>query len=157
MNFLRIVDVCRLLPILLVVKGCSVVPQNLTEGSYPGQRADQLFVLIGQADSAYQRSEWEQASRLYQEVLLAVPDDPYAWFRLGNSLTHTGQYHKAIFAFENSLQHDSRQSKPWFNLSTAHLLGAQLATLRALDNMEAGDARRDQMQKRLNGLTLLLQ
>ncbi len=122
-----------------------------------GHSADRLFVLVGQADAAYKRSQWNDASALYQEVLTLVPDDPYAWFRLGNTLTQTGQYYKAVFAFETSLQHDSRQTKPWFNLSTAHLLGAQLATLRALDTMGVNDAAREPMQNRLNAISLLLQ
>ena len=86
-----------------------------------------------------------------------MPQDPYAWFRLGNSLTRQGQYSHAIQAFEASLQHDARQAKPWFNLSTAHLLGAQLATLKAWEVMAQDDPSRQLIQHRLDALTQLLQ
>lgn len=154
---LRKFAVTALILTIATLQSCSSIPASAPDRPLTGQSADRLFVLVGQADAAYQRSQWDDASALYQKVLALIPDDPYAWFRLGNSLTQSGQYYKAIFAFETSLQHDSLQTKPWFNLSTAHLLGAQLATLRAMDSMDINDSARQSMQNRLNALTLLLQ
>ena len=120
-------------------------------------QTQQLFLDINQADAAYQAGRWKEASGHYRGFLEKMPQDPYAWFRLGNSLTRQGQYSHAIQAFEASLQHDARQTKPWFNLSTAHLLGAQLATLKAWEVMAQDDPSRQVIQLRLDTLTQLLQ
>lgn len=120
-------------------------------------QTQQLFLEVNQAEAAYQAGRWKAASRHYRLVLEQMPDDSHAWFRLGNSLTRQGQYSHAIHAFETSLQHDARQIKPWFNLSTAHLLGAQLATLRAREVMTQDDPSRQAIQFRLDTLTQLLQ
>lgn len=119
--------------------------------------ADRLLGLMDQAESAYRAEHWERASIVYQQVLSEVPDNPYIWFRLGNALTQQGLYSQAILAFETSLQSDSRQVKPWFNLSTAHLLGAHVATLRAYDTLAQGDPARSTIEQRLNALKVLLQ
>jgi len=153
---IRKLGTLAIVAISVAVQSCSTLPSDTAAASLSGESADRLFVLVGQADAAYKQRQWDDASTLYQEVLSLVPEDPYAWFRLGNTLTQTGQYYKAIFAFETSLKHGPLQTKPWFNLSTAHLLGAQLATLRALASMDENDLARAGMQHRLNTLSLLL-
>ncbi len=125
--------------------------------SASSRQSQQLFFDINLADAAYQAGRWKEASRHYRGVLEKMPQDPYAWFRLGNSLTRQGHYSHAIQAFEASLQHDARQAKPWFNLSTAHLLGAQLATLKAWEVMAQDDPSRQVIQRRLDALSHLLQ
>jgi len=118
--------------------------------------AQVLFAKVDQAESAYRQAKWQEAAELYQRVLTEFPEDPYLWFRLGNSLTQQGDYDRAIDAFETSLQQDARQGKSWFNLSTAHLLGAQLATLKAWQAMEPTDPTRQAAQARLDSVTQLL-
>lgn len=130
---------------------------NTRDNADSNRQSQQLFLNINQADAAYQAGRWKDASGHYRAVLELMPHDPYAWFRLGNSLTRQGEYSHAIQAFEASLQHDARQTKPWFNLSTAHLLGAQLATLRAWEVMAQDDPSRQSIQLRLDALTQLLQ
>lgn len=120
------------------------------------QNARALFSTVDRADNAYQQGQWQTAAQLYESVLQDLPDDPWLWFRLGNSLTQNGDYSGAIEAFETSLQHDAQQSRPWFNLSTVHLLGAQVASLKAWQAMEPGDPSRQSAQKRLDTLTELL-
>ena len=119
--------------------------------------AGKLFALIDEAELAYRQQHWSDASGKYQQVLTHMPEDPYLWFRLGNTLTHQGLYSQAIYAFEASLKYDSRQTKPWFNLSTTHLLSAQLASLRAWESMLPDDPGRQAVKVRLDSLTLLLQ
>ncbi len=120
------------------------------------ETAQKLFAKIDLAEAAYQQARWQEATQLYQVVLLQIPDDPYLWFRLGNSLTQQGDYDNAIRAFETSIQQDARQAKPWFNLSTAHLLSAQLASLKAWQAMDPEDPSRHAAQERLDGVTQLL-
>ena len=120
------------------------------------ETAQKLFTKIDLAESAYQQARWQEATKLYRVVLAQMPDDAYLWFRLGNSLTQQGDYDNAIRAFETSIQQDARQAKPWFNLSTAHLLGAQLASLKAWQTMDPEDPSRHAAQERLDGVTQLL-
>ncbi len=130
-----------------------------TAGDQRAERLDAaqaLFEQVDQAESAYRQSKWQEASELYQRVLMEMPEDPYLWFRLGNSLTQQGDYDRAIDAFESSLQQDARQGKSWFNLSTAHLLGAQLASLKAWQAMDPTDPARQAAQLRLDSVTQLL-
>ncbi|WP_157736208.1 tetratricopeptide repeat protein [Granulosicoccus antarcticus] len=120
-------------------------------------QSQQLVNELNEADAAYAAGRWGRASAHYRVVLEQVPNDAYAWFRLGNTLTRQGQYSHAIQAFETSLQHEARQSKPWLNLSTAHLLGAQLATLKALEALARNEPSRQAVEDRLETLTQLLQ
>lgn len=121
------------------------------------ESAEVLFAQIDRAESAYRDGLWIEATNLYQEILKSMPDDAYIWFRLGNTLTQQGLYNQAIYSYEASLQRDSRQSKPWFNLSTTYLLGAQLASLQAWDSMKATDPGRSTVKVRIHALTQLLQ
>ena len=148
---------------MLVLQSCATTSgadksnENLQHNADNRRQSQQLFANMNQADAAYQAGRWKEASGHYRGVLEQMPQDPYAWFRLGNSLTRQGEYSDAIQAFEASLKHDARQTKPWFNLSTAHLLGAQLATLRAWEVMAQDDPSRQAIQFRLDALTQLLQ
>jgi tetratricopeptide (TPR) repeat protein len=118
---------------------------------------NRLLELARQAESAYQQGLWADAAVLYESVLQSVPQDPYLWFRLGNTLTRLGHYLQAIQAFESSLQRDSSQPKPWFNLSTTYLLSAQMATLGALGAVPADHPAHGTLQGRLDALSQLLQ
>lgn len=148
-----------LLILSVTLQSCAMTASDRSAGrnAESSRQTQQLFLDINQADAAYQAGRWKEASSHYRRVLEKMPQDPYAWFRLGNSLTRQGKYSHAIQAFEASLQHDARQTKPWFNLSTAHLLGAQLATLKAWEVTAQDDPSRRAIQLRLDALTQLLQ
>jgi Flp pilus assembly protein TadD len=111
---------------------------------------------MAQADSAYDSEDWLEASNRYREVLDKIPDDAYAWFRMGNSLTQLGRYGEAVVAYETSLATDNAQFKAWFNLSTTHLLNAKVVTLNALRSIGMNDPSRNKVERRLDVLTALL-
>lgn len=115
-----------------------------------------IYRITAQADRAYNAEDWRQASTLYRNVVEVVPNDPYAWFRLGNSLTQLGQYGQAVDAYETSLGADNAQFKAWFNLSTTHLLSAKVVTLKALRSIGMNDPSRVKVESRLDVLTALL-
>lgn len=146
--------------IALVLHGCISDGKSLGADSSlvsSGARsAEDLFALTRKANTAYKSSQWLDAAELYRELLEKLPEDPYVWFRLGNTLTHLGQFQQAIYAFESSLAKDERQPKPWFNLSTTYLLGAQLASMRAMERLSVDDPARGVMQNRLIALENLL-
>lgn len=149
-----------LLILVLILPGC-VTNQNAAWGSKGSissspYAAEHLLAVTRKADTAYKSSQWSDAADLYRVLLEKLPEDPYVWFRLGNSLTHQGHYQQAIYAFETSLAKDAGQSKPWFNLSTTYLLGAQLASMRAMESLAFDDPARNVMQHRLIALAALL-
>ena len=117
---------------------------------------DDVFRLSGEADRAYRESRWLEAARKYRELTDAVPLDAYAWFRLGNTYAQQGDFHRAIVAYESSLERDASQAKPWFNLSTAYLLNAQTAMMKARAQLREGDPARAMIEARLDVLRTIL-
>lgn len=108
--------------------GCASTPN--TEHS--------AFELVKKADRAYLESRWLEAEQGYSAVIQQVPEDPYAWFRLGNTQLRQGRVDSAIHAFNQALKRDPQHSKTHYNLATAYLLQA----LAALEN--SGHSLRDQ-------------
>jgi len=152
---------CAIMTMMVLLQGCTT--SGALSGSSAGvptrhaMTAEALMDLVQEAELAYQSAQWDTAAAQYQKLVGVLPDDPYAWFRLGNSLTQQGRYSQAILAYERSLEYDSVQAKPWFNLSTTYLLGAQVATLKAWEAEGISDDTRAVAQNRLNMLTALLQ
>ena len=138
----------------LLASGCANVPAARTA---PGAEArPDVFRLSADADRAYRESRWIEAAQRYGELTTRVPDDAYAWFRLGNVHARQGDYDRAIRAYEASLERDAAQPKPWFNLSTAYLLHAQVAMARARERLGPGDPARALIDARLAGLAALV-
>lgn len=144
----------------LMLQGCAA-HQNASWGNKSlidsrSHAAKHLLAVTVKADAAYESGQWSDAAVLYRGLLEKLPEDPYVWFRLGNSLTHQGHYQQAIYAYESSLAKDAGQTKPWFNLSTTYLLGAQLASMRAMESLSFDDPARKVMERRLVALAALL-
>jgi tetratricopeptide (TPR) repeat protein len=142
---------------VLLTSGCSTFEGNPTHQNFAqSSSTHSLYQLMGQADNAYSSEDWVQASNSYREVIEKIPNDAYAWFRMGNSLTQLGQYAQAVIAYETSLAADNGQFKAWFNLSTTHLLNAKVVTLNALRSIGMNDPSRYKVERRLDILTALL-
>lgn len=163
-GFLKIKYLFVLLIGILLTSGCSTFAGNTTDQDdrnydrthdYNSSK-NSIYQLMAQADSAYDSEDWLEASNRYREVLDKIPDDAYAWFRMGNSLTQLGRYGEAVVAYETSLATDNAQFKAWFNLSTTHLLNAKVVTLNALRSIGMNDPSRNKVERRLDVLTALL-
>ncbi len=100
---------------------------------------DALFSLLQDADQAYQKGDWLLAARHYEALTQKVPQDAYAWFRLGNVRLQQGHLDNAIRAYEASLQRDPLQAKPHYNIATVRLMQAQQALLTLQQQMHAND------------------
>ena len=141
---------------LVIVSGCATVEEKQDVSSPVSAYTDDVFRLSSSADLAYQENRWIDAVRLYQELTQAVPEDAYGWFRLGNTFAQQGAYSKAIDAYEASIDRNSSQPKPWFNLSTAYLLNAQFAMTRAWEKLRHGDPAKAVIETRLRVLSDLI-
>ena len=139
---------------LLLCSGCATQGETREEGL--SEQSRQVFELTTQADLAYRESRWIDAARDYQLLTQEIPQDAYPWFRLGNVYAQQGAYDRAIHAYETSLSNDGEQAKPWFNLSTAYLLNARLAMMRARDQLRPGDPAREMIDRRLEQLGALM-
>jgi len=142
--------------IAVVSSGCAATAKSPSGISPVAAYTDDVFELSASADLAYQQNRWIDAVRLYQELTVAVPDDAYGWFRLGNTFAQQGAYAKAIEAYEASIQRNSSQPKPWFNLSTAYLLNAQFAMTRSWEKLRQNDPAKAVIESRLRILSGLI-
>lgn len=143
--------------VVLLVSACAATQDGASGFAFSaGDGGRDAFRLSDEADHAYRESRWIDAARLYGELTERISGDAYAWFRLGNTYAQQGDYARAIRAYEASLERDADQPKPWFNLSTAHLLHAQQAMLRARDRLRPDDPARTMIDARLAGLDALV-
>lgn len=115
-----------------------------------------VFDISSRAEVAYRDSHWIEAARLYEQLTRRVPEDPYVWFRLGNTYARQGAHDRAIPAYEASLSRNVKQPKPWFNLGTAHMLSARDAMIRARQALRPSDPAAAMIEQRLVVLESLI-
>ena len=153
-------NACRIATLIATcaLSACaSIPPEHPAVGTGSASPyTDGVFRLSGEADRAYRESRWLEAARKYRKLTEAVPLDAYAWFRLGNTYAQQGDFHRAIVAYESSLERDATQAKPWFNLSTAYLLNAQTAMMKAWAQLREGDPARAMIEARLEALRTIV-
>lgn len=114
-----------------------------------------LFQVLDKADAAYAEGNWLEAEMYYQQLINKVPDDAYAWLRVGNARLQQGQISSAIAAYQQSITHNPGQTKPYFNLSTAYMLQAQRALEVAKKNLQQHDPGLALVNHRIDGLKAL--
>lgn len=142
----------------VLIGACASTPRGAAPSPTvePTAYTDDVFRLSSEADRAYRESRWIDAARQYRQLTDDVPSDAYAWFRLGNTYAQQGDYGRAIRAYESSLERDAGQAKPWFNLSTAYLLNARAAMMRAWGQLRPDDPARPMIERRLDALRELV-
>lgn len=118
--------------------------------------SETLFELAEEAEKAYAQNRWLHAAQSYQRLTQLVPEDPYPWFRLGNTRAQQGLYQSAIDAYRQSLQRDPSQPKPWHNMATAQLLHARHSLRESVRVMHPQDPMRAQSERRLQLLDSLV-
>ena len=146
---------------ILLLTGCATMDQtSKSDESQPASSTtasnSDPFAIAELADSAYAKSQWLEAQRHYKTLSELVPDDAYAWFRLGNTHIRQGEVTQATHAFEEALRRDPQYPKAWYNLATAHLLNAQHALRQTYHNLRPEDPGRLLAQQRLHALDQLI-
>lgn len=114
-----------------------------------------VFVVLEKADKAYARGDWLEAEIAYQELTERVPDDAYAWLRLGNVRLQQGRIDAAIVAYETSLRQDQKQAQPYYNLATVYMLKAKQALQQARLYLLPADPGQQLITERLSQLEAL--
>jgi len=143
---------------LLSLVSCASTPavnnglQPVSKDSYTSD----VFKVSEIAEQAYRESRWTDAVRHYQQLTEKVPGDAYVWFRLANTYAQKGDFDQAIHAYEQSIERDALQPKPWFNLSTAYLLNAKVALLQSFETLRSGDPARNLIMRRIESIDKLM-
>jgi tetratricopeptide (TPR) repeat protein len=143
---------------VLLLSSCATTAtnENVVNPRMANQYTDDVFEVSALAERAYKESRWTDAARHYQQLTEQIPGDAYIWFRLANTYTQKGDFNQAIHAYEMSIERDSLQPKPWFNLSTTYLLNAKAALLQSWENLRAQDPARALIMKRIEAIDMLM-
>jgi len=82
---------------------------------------------LEQAERAYDLQNWSVAEDGYREMTRLVPQDAYAFFRLGNTLARQKRLEEAAVAYQEALIRDASFSKAYNNLGMIRLFQAEAA------------------------------
>ncbi len=128
--------------LLLILGGCATNTSTTTQQM---------------ALSAYQSGDYDQASKLFEQLTDKVPKDAELWFKLGNSYAKAKKPQKAIEAYQNALLREPDLAKAWYNMGIVQM---QIALKTFIDmgkyseNADASFGRGENMRE---GLMFLLQ
>lgn len=90
------------------------------------QPKNQIIELQQQADAAYAKGQYAQASELYRSLTLKLPTDAGVRYQLGNSLARNGDNIGAIASYRDALVRDPQHARSWHNLLQVQLREATL-------------------------------
>lgn len=110
------------------------------------------FELINKADAAYIESRWMEASQYYHQVTVQVPEDSYAWFRLGNVQMRQARIDSAIYSYTQALARDPNHAKANYNLAMAYLFKSLYAMEAARGDIRETDGGRRVIEQKLKQL-----
>jgi tetratricopeptide (TPR) repeat protein len=127
--------------LLVGLSGCGTMPEK-----------NKAFTRLEMADQAYAQGRWVEAEQYYQAITQQVPNDFYAWFRLGNARLHQGNVEAAIYAYQAGLERDAQQPKLHHNLAEAYLILAYRSMQAAHQVSDAARPEREVIGKRLKEL-----
>ena len=135
--------------LLLLIGGCATNSPLESTDSGSTDNATNVLDLIGTADQAYQQGKWNKAEKAYLAVIAKVPNDAYAYFRLGNSLARQLRYDEAAHAYSKSLSYDANKTKVYHNLAMIHLLQAETTLTAELKSIPENDGNAAQVKHML--------
>lgn len=94
------------------------------------------------ANQAYASGNIPHAADLYESVVAATPDDPDAWFRLGNARFRLQRLDEAGQAYERAIKLRPDYAQALYNLGVVRLKQAQAALVASARASEPGDGLR---------------
>jgi tetratricopeptide (TPR) repeat protein len=94
---------------------------------------------LNRADAAYRAGNWSEAERAYRGLTQALPQQPYPWFRLGNTYVKTNRLELAQTAYSQALAHDARHAKALHNLALTNLMLTMRALERGVSTLDANE------------------
>jgi tetratricopeptide (TPR) repeat protein len=91
------------------------------------------------ANRAYASGDIHHAAELYESVVVAVPDDADAWYRLGNARFRLQKLDEAGAAYERAIKIRPDDARSLYNLGVVRLKQAQAALVASAQAGEPGD------------------
>jgi tetratricopeptide (TPR) repeat protein len=76
---------------------------------------------LGAADADYEKGAYASARSRYLKLTAAVPEDAYAFFRLGNIAAKTGDLDAATNYYREALLRDARHARAMHNLARVEI------------------------------------
>jgi tetratricopeptide (TPR) repeat protein len=73
---------------------------------------------LGEAYSGLER--YDDAAKVYRQIIGIVPELPLAWRSLGDSYLHLNRYNEAIDAYRQVMKIDPKDAGPWLNLGNVY-------------------------------------
>jgi len=110
--------------LMMLFTGCSQLLVTSPAMETQSRQDREVFVDIEKADNAYQQSRWQQAGQFYQKVIKRVPEDHYAWFRLGNTQLRQAEVEGAIYSYKQAGKRNPQHAKTQYNLAMSYLMNA---------------------------------
>ncbi len=101
--------------------------------------AGNVYQMAFDADKAYGNSQWHIAEPLYLKLTKLVPDDPRAFFRLGNVYLKQGKLEQSVAAYNSAIFRSPEKAKYYNNLAVARILQAQQALNSAISKAKTTD------------------
>ena len=86
----------------------------------PSLRLNRLAAFFAQ-----ERGDFDQAAKLYRQIIAALPDDWSSWNNLGNALGGLGQHDAAIEALQAAAKLDDQSAPIKINLANAQFAAGQ--------------------------------
>lgn len=133
--------------LVLVLAGCASNDRDKKGG---------IYKMVADADQAYLESRWLEASQLYSQLTVMVPDDHYAWFRLGNTQIRQGRIDSAIYVYSEALKRDPNHAKTHYNLAIAYMLIATRSMREASKYIRPSDPGKTIVEDNLKALQKLI-
>lgn len=103
------------------------------------QRQGEVGKYLEKAERAYDSENWTQAEGAYRELIRLIPQDAYAYFRLGNTLAKQARLDEAASFYRESLARDAGQARAYNNLAMVYLLLAESAIEAAISKGQANE------------------
>lgn len=104
----------------------------------PGQ--GKVMRALEKAERAYDTESWRQAEEAYRELTGMIPQDAYAYFRLGNTLAKQARLDEAAVMYREALARDAGLARAYSNLAMVYLLLSESALGAAIDKAQKNDA-----------------
>lgn len=113
------------------------------------------FDLVKQADTAYSRGDWSNAERHYRLLTEKVPQDAYAFFRLGNVFARQYRLDHAVQAYHEALKREPNLIKVYHNLATLRLLQAEEALAAGLTKTDERSLGHENIEAKLKAIQVI--
>lgn len=117
---------------------CATQPEN-----------GEVMKYLEKAERAYESQDWRLAEEGYRELASRIPQDAYAYFRLGNTLAKQARFDEAAQAYQEALVRDAGMAKAYGNLGMVRLLQAEAALDASIAKASSNDTSTTNSKKML--------